>query len=91
MTIDEFRHWLHGAKPGDVISYYRTNGVRATVGEMAPRLAREALYAAGYKPQRSAPGSGVHLPAWADNGDARVHLVQRKHGPDDFEYLAVRR
>jgi hypothetical protein len=76
----DFCGWLGQATPGDCLEYHR--GFLALDGiPMATRLPpkdRTELLKLGRRAM------------WAAE-QGLAHLVQRRHGPDDFSYLAVAR
>jgi hypothetical protein len=72
--------WLGGAVPGDVVEYHR--GVLAL--DMAPYAGRLS------EPDRNELKRVARRAAWAW-AQGRVHLVQKRHGPDDYSYLIIAR
>lgn len=85
MTPAEFDAWLHAARPGDRIVYMRGYLAKSAAPD-ARIVARNALALAGYK-RRSFERQMV----WERCGPALVDLVQKRIGPNDYEYIAVRR
>ena len=87
MTTEEFIAWVTDAAPGERIVYLRGSLGRHARFD-ARSIARTALALSGY---RRAPGISNEAALWERGGPAKVDLVQRRHGPDDYEYIAVRR
>ena len=80
MSEEAFCAWLGTAAPGDVIEYY--HGFLAI--DVSPNARRLAEH------HRKELARLVRRAQWAsDKGLA--HLLQRRHGPDDYTYLAVAR
>jgi len=78
LTEADFCTWVGEALPGDTLEYHR--------GFLALDIAQGALTAPEQRVLRRLAGRA----AWA--ADCRlVHLVQRRRGPGDFSYLAVKR
>ena len=73
-------HWLGTAATGDAITYFRG----ALARSLCPQLAL-------LEPPQRVTVAKVANRAWklAENGLA--HLVQRRHGHEDFEYLLIAR
>ncbi len=80
LTQVEFCGWLGQAGPGDMIEYYRGF------------LALDSLPAAQRLAQRDCAEllKLARRALWAAEQNL-VHLVQRRHGTDDYSYLAVAR
>jgi hypothetical protein len=70
--------WLSQASPGEAIEYHRGFLVvdRTSIGQPMTATDRRELDRTGKRAMRL-----------AERG--LVHLVQRRHGPDDYSYLAV--
>jgi hypothetical protein len=78
MPADAFLAWLERADPGASLTYYRGFLIRDRSPEShLPEECRRAL----------AKVANAALDA-AERG--RVHLVQRRNGPFDFSYLAIK-
>jgi hypothetical protein len=73
-----FRRWLGQAKPGDRLEYHR--GCLTVDRSSASRLAER---------ERRALTKLADAALKAAEAD-RVHLVQRRNGPADFSYLAIK-
>jgi hypothetical protein len=72
--------WVAQAAPGATIEYHR--------GYLA--LDRSGFGSLGNTPARAAVGLlGARAHDLADRG--LVHLVQQRHGPEDYSYIAVAR
>lgn len=80
LTETALCHWLGTAAPGDTITYFR--------GELARSLCPQLALLD--PPQRLALAKMASR-AWKLAEDGLAHLVQRRHGPDDFEYLIIAR
>ena len=74
----DFCKWVGQAAPGDTLEYHR--------GFLGIDVAPGTLPAAEQKALRHLARRAL----WA-SGEGLVHLVQRRHGPSDFGYLAIRR
>jgi hypothetical protein len=72
--------WIGQAIPGDVLEYYRGFLAMDTFSHGSP-------LAAGDRAEL------VRLArrAWHASERGLIHLVQRRHGPDDYSYLAIAR
>jgi len=72
--------WVAQAAPGEVLEYHR--GLlafdRTAFGKFKDTPARAAL-------------DQLASRAYALAEQGLIHLVQRRHGPDDFSYLAIAR
>jgi hypothetical protein len=70
--------WLSQASPGETIEYHRGFLVvdRTPLGQPMTPTDRRELDRTGKRAMRLAQ-------------QGLVHLVQRRHGPDDYSYLAV--
>jgi hypothetical protein len=77
-TKTEFRAWLARAKPGEQIEYHRGHLIwdRSPASGLTEN-ARRALARVADAALKAAE-------------DGLVHLVQRRNGPLDFNYLAIR-
>jgi hypothetical protein len=71
--------WLGKASPGDTLEYHRG----ALVFDTAPYASRLSEH------DRSELRSLARRAAWAQQ-QGLVHLVQKRHGTDDYSYLIVR-
>ena len=80
-TPAAFRAWLRRAAPGDRLEYHRGLLTR----DRAPRRAAPVPF----EPHRRRLDA-LAAAALAAAEAGRVHLVQRRHGPVDFAYLAVK-
>jgi hypothetical protein len=77
LTEIAFCRWLGEAAPGAILEYHRGFLALDTFGD--PR-----------SPERHALRDLARRAAWA--ADRRlIHLLQKRHGPRDFGYLAVKR
>ncbi|MCB1489269.1 MAG: hypothetical protein KDJ88_17660 [Bauldia sp.] len=74
----EFCFWVGEALPGDTLEYHR--------GFIAVDVGSGNLST----PEQKALRKLVRSAAWASEAGL-VHLVQRRRGPGDFSYLAVKR
>jgi len=76
----DFLGWLGQAQPGDTIEYHRGFLALDTIrdGSRLPEKERAEL-------------SGVARRAWWASQAGLVHLVQRRHGRDDYSYFAIAR
>jgi hypothetical protein len=72
-----FLAWLERGQPGEVLVYHR--------GLLAHDRARSDLTETERRQV-----ARIADAAFAAAEEGRVHLVQRRHGPLDFSYLAVR-
>lgn len=80
-AYDALVDWLRGAKPGDRHEYHRGDICRALhVADPDVRLSAAQVEI-----------SQVRRLAWLMHENGRVHLVQKRHGPFDYSYLAVAR
>ena len=72
--------WIGQAAPGEIFEYYR--------GFLAPDIASPGTQL----PERERVEL-VRLArrAWWASEHKLIHLVQRRHGPDDYSYLAIAR
>jgi hypothetical protein len=78
ITSDEFVNWLGVASPGERIAY--------AVGFLSV-----AVHTADLNRHPDAPMlAAVQQAAWKAHERGMAHLVQRRLGPADFEYLAVK-
>jgi hypothetical protein len=80
LTDNDFCCWLAIAEPGDALEYFR--------GYLARDVTAHA--------RRLSEHNRVELArlascVWWAGEQKLVHLVQRRHGPDDYSYLAIRR
>jgi hypothetical protein len=76
----EFCGWLGQAEPGDTLEYYRGF------------LLVDANQHSGRLPEHDrAELMRVARRAWLASEQELIHLVQRRHGPDDYSYLAIAR
>ena len=72
--------WIGTAAPGDAITYFRG----ALARSLSPQLAL-------LEPPERLAVAKIANRAWKLAGDGLAHLVQRRHGYEDFEYLMVAR
>ena len=72
--------WIGQAAPGDVLEYYRGFLAMDTFshGTRLPERDRAEL-------------TRLARRAWWAGEQKLIHLVQRRHGPDDYSYLAIAR
>jgi hypothetical protein len=72
--------WLGQAEPGDVLEYYRGFLVVDAIphGSRLPELDRVEL-------------GRIARRAWWASERRLAHLIQRRHGPDDYSYIIVAR
>jgi hypothetical protein len=80
VTEDELRTWIVRARPEDELEYYR-GFLTIDVNPLGSRLAEAE--------QRGL--RRVKDCAWQASQNGLVHLLQRRHGPNDYAYFAVRR
>ena len=73
-----FRRWLGQAKPGDRLEYHR--------GFLTVDRSSASHHAGGERCGLAKLADAALKAAEAD----RVHLVQRRNGPADFTYLAIK-
>lgn len=80
ITDIDLRGWIGQAAPGDVLEYYRGFLALDTVspGTRLPERERVELLRLARR-------------AWWASEQKLIHLVQRRHGPDDYSYLAIAR
>ena len=81
LAIDtaRFEAWLQTALPGSLIEYHRGH----LCVDRAPKLS-----ASDNQTQTELNHLANHAMGAAERG--LVHLVQRRHGPADFSYLAIK-
>ena len=80
ITEIELCGWIGQATPGDVFQYHRGFLVRDTFPHETGLSERDRAALAGL----------ARRARWAaDRG--LIHLVQRRHGPEDYSYLAFAR
>ena len=81
-AVDEIRFlgWLGQASPGEVLTYH--HGFLAL--DVAPATSRLSPHT------RDRLGLTARC-AWRAAEHGLVHLLQRRHGPDAFSYLAIAR
>ena len=72
--------WIGQAAPGDVFEYHRGFLVRDTFPQETRLSERD----------RAALARLARRARWAAEAGL-IHLVQRRHGPEDYSYLAVAR
>src|SRR5262245_2546477 len=77
MQTDGFRAWLQRAEPGACLEYHR--GLLSLDRSPGSNLSEE---------RRRALSRVADLALGADR--SQVHLVQRRNGPFDFSYLAIK-
>jgi hypothetical protein len=80
LTESALCRWLGAAAPGDTITYFRGTLARSLCPQLG--LLDAAERAALTKLARR---------AWKLADDGLAHLVQRRRGFDDFEYLLIAR
>jgi hypothetical protein len=72
--------WIGQARPGDVLEYHR--------GFLALDVMRQGTR---LSERDRAELTRVGRRAWWAAEQGLVHLVQQRHGPDDYSYLAIAR
>ena len=72
--------WIGQATPGDVLEYYR--------GFLAMDTFSQGSRLTGHD---CAELVRLARRAWWASEQKLIHLVQRRHGPDDYSYLAIAR
>ena len=79
LRSDGFATWLKTARPGRLIEYHRGHLCvdRQQKPDAPDNEARAALHRLATRVLRAAEQD-------------LVHLVQRRHGPEDFSYLAIK-
>jgi len=79
-TVTVFRAWLRRAQPGEAALYHRGYLARDTsfFGRHLTYVERRKIAALADAARQAA-------------AQGQVHLVQRRHGPGDFSYLAIAR
>lgn len=80
LTETDLCGWIGQAAPGEVLEYFRGHLAMDTASKVS-RLA-ECDRAELVRLARR---------AWWGSEQKLVHLVQRRHGPDDYSYLAIAR
>ncbi len=75
----EFGTWLKTARPGSRIEYHRGH----LCVDRAPKLSASDN-------RTTAELNRLALAAMEASEQGLVHLVQRRHGPEDFSYLAIK-
>ncbi len=80
MTDAALCRWLGTAATGDAITYFRG----ALARSLCPQLAL-------LEPPQRAAVAKVASRAWELSEEGLAHLVQRRHGHEDFEYLLIAR
>ena len=80
LTETDLCGWIGQAAPGEVLVYFR--------GFLAMDTASKALRLS--KRDRAELVRVANRAWWASEQNL-VHLVQRRHGPDDYSYLAIAR
>ena len=76
--LTAFGRWIRQARPGECFEYHR--GLLTVDRSPASRLA---------EPERRALAKLARAALKAAEAD-QVHLVQRRNGPGDFSYLAIK-
>jgi hypothetical protein len=79
-TEIEFCAWVAQADAGDRLEYYRGYLVADTLAPLSPLTVSE-------RAALRSLADGAYRAAEQD----LVHLVQHRHGPDDYSYLAIAR
>ena len=74
----DFQLWLRRARPGEGLAYHRglLGHDRAPTGELTASERRAV--------------AGIAAMALAAAKGGSVHLIQRRHGPFDFSYVAIK-
>jgi len=78
MTEIVFCGWLGQASAGDMLEYHR--------GHLALDILPQA---SRFSPAERMELARLAARAWWAAGQGLVHLMQRRHGGDDYAYLAV--
>jgi hypothetical protein len=80
VSDEEVRQWLQEAKPGQALQYFRGFLARAANGLHQSLRDVECEEVARVADR-----------LWRAAHHKRVHLVQLRHGPEDFTYIAIAR
>jgi hypothetical protein len=80
LTETDLCGWIGQAMPGDIVEYYR--GFLPV--DTFPRGSRLAAH-------ERAELVRLARRAWFASERQLIHLVQRRHGPDDYSYFAIAR
>jgi hypothetical protein len=72
--------WISQALPGDALEYYRGFLAMDTFSQGSRLSARDRTELVRLARR-----------AWVASERRLIHLVQRRHGPDDYSYLAIAR
>lgn len=80
LTETDLCGWIGQAAPGEALEYYRGFLALDTFSQ-ATRLAERERVELVRLARR----------AWWAGEQKLIHLVQRRHGPDDYSYLAIAR
>ena len=80
LTEFEFFAWVAQADAGERLEYYRGYLVADTLAPLSPLTESE-------RAALRTLANGAYRAA----GQSLIHLVQRRHGPDDYSYLAIAR
>jgi hypothetical protein len=78
LTVGRFRSWLARAEPGAVLEYHR--GLLIFDRSPASELSEDERRVV----------AGLADAAFQAAEEGRVHLVQRRNGPFDFSYVAIK-
>jgi hypothetical protein len=80
LTETDLCGWIGQAAPGEALEYYRGFLAMDTFshGSRLPGRERTELVRVARR-------------AWWASEQKLIHLVQRRHGPDDYSYLAIAR
>jgi hypothetical protein len=80
LTETDLCGWIGQAAPGDALEYYRGFLAMDTFSQAKRMAERERAQLARLARR-----------AWWASEQKLVHLVQRRHGADDYSYLAIAR
>jgi hypothetical protein len=80
LTETDLCGWIGQAAPGEALEYYRGFLAMDTFSHGAQLVERER-----------AELVRLARRAWWASEQKLIHLVQRRHGPDDYSYLAIAR
>ena len=78
-SVDEFIHWVTTAKRGHRVSYYRGWLMKDKLSKM-PQMVRGNMILPEFK---------LADKAWEFHQVGAVELFQKRHGDEDYEYIAV--
>lgn len=95
VTEEALQRWLDRARPGDRLTYHRGHLARDRAAAcwrhfQNPSAPPEQDTCACSTCDARRELSAVADLAWLAAEDGAVHLLQRRHGPDNYAYIAVR-